>query len=255
MTRSACNCATVPASSPVRRAWASPACGPLPVTTVPAASTAAVTPNSSQDSARSGAPTTGRTGPAGSRVTTQNRNAAAITAIDSRKWLATSHGFRWVRTVAPPSRICAGIPAKTSAAQVIRSRRRETCATASTSPATARMPTTLVSVRLPNSIAPWYPSACVVTRDFSSHWGHDGQPRPEPVSRTAPPVITIPTLATSDARAVRRSRPGRSSRARRRLMSPCYVSPAGPWPRGGPYPGQVYLTRCDGSPRGRFALA
>src|SRR2546423_11745581 len=40
---------------------------------------------------------------------------------------------------------------------------------------------------------------------------------PDPVSRTPPPVTTMPTLAASEASAVRRSRPGRSRRTWRRL--------------------------------------
>jgi hypothetical protein len=39
----------------------------------------------------------------------------------------------------------------------------------------------------------------------SVHRGHVGQPSPESVSRTAPPVTTITTFAITDARANRRS--------------------------------------------------
>src|SRR2546423_4264568 len=37
--------------------------------------------------------------------------------------------------------------------------------------------------------------------------GHEEQPRPEPVRRTAPPVTTMSTIATSAASATNRNRP------------------------------------------------
>ena len=66
-------------------------------------------------------------------------------------------------------------------------------------------PTTKVSSRLPNSITPCTPISGVVTYDSSVHRGQVGQPRPEAVSRTAPPVTTMPTLAMIEASARRRS--------------------------------------------------
>src|SRR3954451_22210122 len=43
------------------------------------------------------------------------------------------------------------------------------------------------------------------------HRGQVGQPSPEPVSRTAPPVTTMPTLATTEASASRRRVAGESA--------------------------------------------
>ena len=62
---------------------------------------------------------------------------------------------------------------------------------------------TYVSMRLPNSITPCTPISLVVVSESSVHLGQVGQPRPEPVSRTAPPVTTISTAMTSAARAAR----------------------------------------------------
>ena len=55
---------------------------------------------------------------------------------------------------------------------------------------------TKVRVRLPNSIAECRSSAPCGVNDSSVQRGHVGQPRPEPVSRTAPPVTTRAELAT-----------------------------------------------------------
>src|SRR4051812_13654529 len=59
--------------------------------------------------------------------------------------------------------------------------------------------TTKVSIRFPNSMALWTPMARCGTNDSPEQRGHGGQPRPEPVSRTTPPVTTIRMLTTSDA--------------------------------------------------------
>ena len=60
------------------------------------------------------------------------------------------------------------------------------------------MPTTEVSVRLPNSISLWMPCAWCGTgvNDPGTHCGQVGQPSPEPVSRTRPPVTTMPISST-----------------------------------------------------------
>ena len=62
---------------------------------------------------------------------------------------------------------------------------------------------TKVSSRLPNSMTPWPASSGVATKLASVQRGQVGQPRPEPVSRTAPPVTTIAPFATALARATR----------------------------------------------------
>ena len=71
---------------------------------------------------------------------------------------------------------------------------------------------TKVRVRLPNSMTPWTPSSPWGTYDRSVQRGQVGQPRPEAVSRTAPPVTTIPMLATRLATASAQSARGRPDR-------------------------------------------
>ncbi len=63
--------------------------------------------------------------------------------------------------------------------------------------------TTQVIMRLPNSMAPCTPMAEVAVRLSSLHLGQVSQPRPEPVSRTAPPVTTMTMLISSAASAAR----------------------------------------------------
>src|SRR5689334_8839198 len=83
-------------------------------------------------------------------------------------------------------------------------RRRGLSRTARTKPAMAITARTKVSVRLVNSITPLIPIAWVGTYEDDVHSGQVGQPSPEPVRRTAPPVITMPTLATREASATGR---------------------------------------------------
>jgi hypothetical protein len=116
----------------------------------------------------------------------------------------------------PPSTAWAGMPAKASAARG--SSRR--CRYAANSVATAIAPSTNVSWRLVNSMTPWNELAFVGLSDEPVHCGQVGQPSPEPVSRTAPPVTTITTLATTDASASSRSTRGDANHARTRCRSP-----------------------------------
>ncbi len=129
----------------------------------------------------------------------------------------TTHGFRSVSTVTPPMSACAGTPNSTMAASCTTLRRRGSARNAAISTAAASAPTTKVSVRLPNSTTPWMPSSGVLTSDSSVQLGNVGQPSPESVSRTAPPVTTIPICATSEAIAHRRKagREGRGMRSHR----------------------------------------
>ena len=50
---------------------------------------------------------------------------------------------------------------------------------------------TTATMRLPNSMRPWIPISGVTTREPGVHSGKLGQPRPEPVSRTAAPESTL----------------------------------------------------------------
>src|SRR6266700_4465555 len=69
-------------------------------------------------------------------------------------------------------------------------------------------------------MTPWNELAFVGVSDEPVHCGQVGQPRPEPVSRTAPPVTTITTLATTDASASSRSTLGDANHARTRCLGP-----------------------------------
>ena len=102
---------------------------------------------------------------------------------------------------------CAGIPSASTNASTRTSRRGDPQAARNV--ATAIATSTNVSIRLPNSIAACKDMAPCGVNDDSVHRGQVGQPRPEPVSRTAPPVTTSTTLATRVAHAS-----GRSHRAK-----------------------------------------
>ena len=82
---------------------------------------------------------------------------------------------------------------------------RRPCRSTATSVASATSPTAKVSIRLPNSIAPCSAYCAVGVYDSSVQLGQVGQPSPEPVSRTTPPVTTIAELATTEATASRRT--------------------------------------------------
>ena len=93
------------------------------------------------------------------------------------------------------------MPRKLSTASGRRSRRADRQTTSTVAIATAV--STKVSSRLPNSMTPCAASSGVATKLSSVHRGQVGQPRPEPVSRTSPPVTTIAPLATALASATR----------------------------------------------------
>jgi hypothetical protein len=203
ITASACSWLTVSGSKPVRGTSTSPACGPLPVTTVPSTSTTAVTPTSTRISVTRLGLTITRAGPGGWYARVAIVMVIARITMDSRKCAATVHGFSPVSTVMPPSTACAGMPTNAATANGVRSRRSER-STASSVASTTAVSTT-VSIRLVNSIAPCCAYSEVGTSESDVQLGQVGQPSPEPVSRTTPPVTTMPALATTDATASRRT--------------------------------------------------
>ena len=81
-----------------------------------------------------------------------------------------------------------------------------------TAATTAR--TTPVSMRLPNSTAPCQESALAGTKSLFSQRGQVGQPRPELVSLTSPPVATMPMFASNEASARRRMVTGEGRHSR-----------------------------------------
>jgi hypothetical protein len=124
-------------------------------------------------------------------------------ASETSRWNETIQGLRSVRTVTPPTSACAGMPRPSHRASTRRSRRPDCQALTNVTIATAE--STNVSVRLPNSMAEWKSRAPCGVNESSVQRGHVGQPRPEAVSRTAPPVSTMPMLAISVAQPSRRS--------------------------------------------------
>ena len=97
----------------------------------------------------------------------------------------------------PPSAAWAGTPTASTTAGTRRWSRPDRHTATSVAIATAAM--RKVTIRLPNSMAVWIVIAPCGRNDSSVQRGHVGQPRPEPVSRTTPPVTTIATLTTSEA--------------------------------------------------------
>ncbi len=98
----------------------------------------------------------------------------------------------------PPTIPCAMIPPSTPKASRCRRPRSGKRVSTTQIEARARMPTTPVSVRFPNSMRSWYWLASVRTgvTEPGTHSGQVGQPRPLPVSRTTPPVTTMPISPT-----------------------------------------------------------
>ena len=101
-----------------------PASGPLPVTTVPAASISVMAAASSPARIRRSARTSGRAGPAPSPARACSTTAAARIADDSRKCTATIAGFSLVSTTMPPATAWAITPLGRTADSQARSRRR-----------------------------------------------------------------------------------------------------------------------------------
>ena len=115
-------------------------------------------------------------------------------AIDTRRWIATVHHSRPVRTVMPPMTACITVDAGISHAYTRTSRLRRDLVTASTARA-AVSTTRKVIIRLPNSTAWWMTgtSACGTGVKLpGKHCGHVGQPRPDAVTRTMAPVTAMP---------------------------------------------------------------
>src|SRR5207237_323872 len=112
----------------------------------------------------------------------------ATTAIASRKCDMTSHGFRSKATVIAPSGTCATVPAAAAAATHATDRRRPEVRKPIHAVTTAESIAIPEMTRFENSTTAWYP--VLGTRLPAVQFGQCGQPRPEAVSRTRPPVTT-----------------------------------------------------------------
>jgi len=177
----------------------------VPVTTVPTARVAATARVNRIARARTSRRTwEGRSVDGGAAAARSYADTAtAMSTMDSRKWVITVAGSRPVRTVTAPRSAWAMIPTVSTPARPARSRRP--ARTAVTSAARTVAVRTNVNNRLPNSMAPWTPISRVATIDSAVHLGTVGQPRPEAVRRTAPPVTTMTVFITSAARKLRRT--------------------------------------------------
>ena len=114
-----CTRVTVVIARSKRRACSSPACGPVPVTTVPATS---ASPVQTHDPAhRADGCAAPRRRSAGHRRARRRgpraRPRRPTSTIDSRKWLCTATGWRWTSTVIPPRTIWPITPADQSERQ------------------------------------------------------------------------------------------------------------------------------------------
>ena len=184
-----------------------PASGPLPVTTVPAASISAVTPTSSAVSTRRSMRTSPLAGPSPSPARTYSTTAAARIADDSRKCTATKAGLSLVSTTIPPTTAWPTMPSGSAADSQTRSRRRcppgRYCQQAMN--ASPQITTSgKFSSRLLNSIAVFRlvcPTLCAATTLVWVHCGQSGQPSPDDDSRTASPVEMMTALAITAASA------------------------------------------------------
>ncbi len=156
-----------------------------------------------QASRRTGRGARGRAGPSPSPIRTQVITVTASSALASRKCPATVHGLSPAQTVMPPRTALPSTIQNCDQASRVSLRRRgfiELTATIAQPTAADR---TYVSIRLPNSIAPCSPCSGVANRLSSVHLGQVSQPRPEPVSRTAPPVTMMRTLIMTAESAAR----------------------------------------------------
>ena len=195
---------------------ASPACGPVPVTTVPA-STANVdhTANSFTRRRMRGTTAPTRRPWSGSRERTSIITAAQTSTIDSTKCSCTRAGCSLLQTTTAPTSPCAGTPTSITMPSTIRSRRRGRRYHAASAANATPMETRKVNSRLICSIA-----ACLLetsTTFASLQLGQSLHPRPDPVSRTSPPLTTMMLSSASAATQMVRNSVGVKPSARTRL--------------------------------------
>ncbi len=180
-----------------------PGCGPAAVTKVPlvtSARHATTVAHESQPSRRSAI--------AASRPSRQSCTVPQVanvsTSIASRKWDMTRNGFRSKATVTAPSGTWSTVPAAATTSAVVTSsipRRRRAISAIPTEASIARPEMT----RFENSIRACDESAG--SRLLESQVGQCGQPSPDDVSRTRPPVVTTSHRSPSEkAAAIRRLR-------------------------------------------------
>ena len=129
---------------------------------------------------------------------------------------ATVHQDSPVNTTIPPQIAWNTTPAGSSADSFTNDDRRGFASQINRNVPREAMSTTLVRVRLPNSIARWNADRSdrlTGTNEPGTHSGQVGQPRPEPVTRTVAPVTAISPLVITAAQA--NARCSRNDGARR----------------------------------------
>ena len=144
---------------------------------------------------------------AGGRAGAGTAPRAPTIASESSRWNETTHGLRSVSTVMPPITAWAGMPRPSTSASRRRSRRPR-CARRRRRSRPRSRPARRSASGCRTRSAGATPSAPCGVNDPSVQRGQVGQPRPEPVSRTAPPVTTSTMLATSVAQPSGRSQRG-----------------------------------------------
>ena len=121
----------------------------------------------------------------------------------------TNGGASLWSTVSPPSTTSAKMPATRPEASTTRSRRRGRRLMAARTTSTMATVMATLTRRLPNSTQAWNWSGATTLVEV--HAGQSLQPRPEPVSRTAPPLTMATASATTEIAALRLAEPGASS--------------------------------------------
>src|SRR6185437_12605013 len=215
---SAWNWVTPSRGSGYRGTPASPASGPVPVTTVPAVSIRQVTATSAADITRRSRRTGVASGIPDASASAAHRmcsaTAAATTAAETRKCTETVAGLSLVSTTIPPITACATTPSGWAAPSHTRSRRRWPSSRnrqAAMKISAAMITSGKFSSLLPNSIqvlSRVCPAFLLATTSAALHCGQSGQPSPDALSRTAAPVDMITVSAMTPASASRRIETG-----------------------------------------------
>ena len=198
-TPCACAIASVPMYTGMRDAAPSPPCGPAAVTNVPRTSTRNAIDAIAVAAWRS--PTGARTSSGSLRSACTAATASAISTIETRKWIDTVYHCSPVRTVMPPITACVSTPSgriqatrrTTVAIPVLRrTSHRNHSVAPSTTNVRSRLPNSMPACRSSNGFA-------VGVKLSGSQRGHSAQPRPDPLTRTTPPVTTMPMLVSRAA--------------------------------------------------------
>ena len=174
-----------------RFASLSPPWGPVEVTTVPVVTTTQAITTRRRPQVRMRGSTWSADFVCGSPARLYRTIASVRSTRESRKWVITNSGRRSKMTVSPPTTACARTPATRPSESQMRSRRRGSRRNDPSTHTITAIDTAPVNMRLTNSTIAWPPSAPLGVSRPGSQLGQSGQPRPEPVRRTAAPVTMM----------------------------------------------------------------